>query len=49
LTRLAIIVAAAENGGIGRDNGTHWQLPEELRHVQAGDHGQAYYHGAQNL
>ena len=31
---LAIIVAAAENGVIGRDNGLPWHLPEDLRYFK---------------
>lgn len=34
MTRLAIIVAAAENGVIGRDNGLPWHLPEDLRYFK---------------
>lgn len=34
MTRLAIIVAAAENGVIGRNNGLPWHLPEDLRYFK---------------
>jgi len=34
VTGLAIIVAAAENGVIGRNNGLPWQLPEDLRYFK---------------
>lgn len=34
MTGLAIIVAAAENGVIGRDNAMPWHLPEDLRHFK---------------
>jgi dihydrofolate reductase len=33
--RLAIIVAAAENGVIGKDNGLPWRLPEDMRYFKA--------------
>lgn len=32
---LAIVVAAAENGVIGRDNGLVWRLKSDLRHFRA--------------
>ena len=32
--RLAIIVAVAENGVIGRDNALPWKLPEDMRHFR---------------
>ena len=32
--RLAVIVAVAENGVIGRDNGLPWHLPEDLRYFR---------------
>jgi dihydrofolate reductase len=32
---LAMIVAAAENGVIGRDNGLPWRLADDLRHFKA--------------
>jgi len=32
--RLAIIVAVAENGVIGRDNALPWKLPEDMRHFK---------------
>ncbi len=32
---LAIVVAVAENGVIGRDNGLPWHLPEDLKHFKA--------------
>jgi dihydrofolate reductase len=32
---LAMIVAAAENGVIGRDNGLPWRLSDDLRHFKA--------------
>lgn len=31
---IAIIVAMAENGVIGRDNGLPWHLPEDLKHFR---------------
>ena len=31
---LALIVAVAENGVIGRDGGMPWRLPDELRHFK---------------
>jgi len=34
VTGLAIIVAAAENGVIGRNNGLPWHLPEDLRYFK---------------
>jgi dihydrofolate reductase len=34
LIRLALIVAAAENGVIGRDNALPWQLPEDMRYFK---------------
>lgn len=34
MTALAIIVAAAENGVIGRDNAMPWHLPGDLRHFK---------------
>jgi dihydrofolate reductase len=34
VTGLALIVAAAENGVIGRNNGLPWQLPEDLRYFK---------------
>lgn len=34
MTALAIIVAAAENGVIGRDNAMPWHLPDDLRHFK---------------
>lgn len=34
MTALAIIVAAAQNGVIGRDNGLPWHLPEDLRYFK---------------
>ena len=34
MTGLAIIVAAAENGVIGRNNGLPWHLPEDLRYFK---------------
>ncbi len=34
MIRLALIVAAAENGVIGRDNALPWHLPEDLRHFK---------------
>ena len=32
--RLAIIVAVADNGVIGRDNALPWKLPEDMRHFK---------------
>lgn len=34
MTALAIIVAAAENGVIGRENAMPWHLPDDLRHFK---------------
>lgn len=34
VTRLAVIVAVAENGVIGRDNSLPWHLPEDLRYFK---------------
>lgn len=34
MTRLGMIVAAAENGVVGRDNDLPWRLPEDLRHFK---------------
>jgi len=34
VTSLAIIVAAAENGVIGRNNGLPWHLPQDLRYFK---------------
>ena len=34
MTRLAVIVAAAENGVIGCDNTLPWHLPEDLRYFR---------------
>jgi dihydrofolate reductase len=34
VVRLAVIVAAAENGVIGRDNRLPWHLPEDLRYFK---------------
>jgi len=34
LIQLAVIVAAAENGVIGRDNALPWHLPEDLRYFK---------------
>jgi dihydrofolate reductase len=34
MTTLAIIVAVAENGVIGKDNTLPWHLPEDLRHFK---------------
>ena len=34
-SRVAIIVAAAENGVIGRNNALPWHLPEDLRYFRA--------------
>jgi dihydrofolate reductase len=33
--RVSLLVAAAENGTIGRDNGMPWHLPDDLRHFKA--------------
>jgi dihydrofolate reductase len=32
--RLAIIVAVADNGAIGKDNALLWKLPEDMRHFK---------------
>ena len=32
---VSLLVAAAENGVIGRDNGLPWRLPDDLRHFKA--------------
>lgn len=34
MARLALIVAVADNGVIGRDNGLPWHLPEDLRYFK---------------
>lgn len=34
MIRLAVIVAAAENGVIGRNNGLPWHLPQDLRYFK---------------
>lgn len=34
MIRLALIVAAAENGVIGRDNALPWRLPEDMRYFK---------------
>lgn len=34
MSRLAVIVAVADNGVIGRDNGLPWHLPEDLRYFR---------------
>lgn len=34
MVRLAVIVAAAENGVIGRNNALPWHLPEDLRYFK---------------
>lgn len=34
MSRLALIVAVADNGVIGRDNGLPWHLPEDLRYFK---------------
>ena len=33
--RLSLLVAATENGVIGRDNGMPWHLPDDLKHFKA--------------
>ncbi|MEZ5515181.1 MAG: dihydrofolate reductase [Steroidobacteraceae bacterium] len=35
LPRIAVIVAAAENDVIGRDNALPWHLPDDLRHFKS--------------
>jgi dihydrofolate reductase len=32
---VSLLVAATENGVIGRDNGMPWQLPDDLKHFKA--------------
>lgn len=34
MIKLAVMVATAENGVIGRDNGLPWHLPEDLRYFK---------------
>lgn len=34
LQKLALVVARAENGTIGRDNGLPWRLPEDLKYFK---------------
>lgn len=43
--RLAIIVARARNGVIGRDNALPWHLPEDLRHFKRTTTGHAVLMG----
>ncbi len=33
--RISLLVAATENGVIGRDNGMPWHLPDDLKHFKA--------------
>jgi len=33
--RVSLVVAATENGVIGRDNGMPWHLPDDLKHFKA--------------
>ncbi len=33
--RVSLLVAATENGVIGRDNGMPWHLPDDLKHFKA--------------
>ena len=35
MTRIALVVARAANGVIGRDGRLPWHLPEDLRHFKA--------------
>lgn len=43
--RIAIVVARARNGTIGRDNGMPWHLPEDLKHFKATTLGHAILMG----
>ena len=43
--RIAIVVARARNGTIGRDNGLPWHLPEDLKHFKATTTGHAILMG----
>ena len=43
--RVAIVVARARNGVIGRDNGLAWHLPEDLQHFKATTLGHAIVMG----
>jgi dihydrofolate reductase len=33
--RISIVVIVASNGGIGKDNGLLWRLPDDLKHFKA--------------
>lgn len=35
MSRVALVVAMADNGVIGRDNGLPWRLPADLQHFKA--------------
>lgn len=45
LSPLAIVVAVAEDGVIGKDDGLPWHLPEDLRHFKAVTMGHAIIMG----
>jgi hypothetical protein len=46
---LALVVAAADNDVIGRNNALPWDLPADLAALPAPHHGQADHHGAPDL
>lgn len=45
IRRVAIVVARAANGAIGRDGGLPWHLPADLRHFKAKTEGRAMVMG----